>query len=49
VSENNILLRREVDRAKNEHMRLKEILESKRDSLKEVSYTSSLRPQTLVA
>ncbi len=49
MSENNILLRREVDRAKDEHMRLKEILDSKRDSLKEVAYTRSLRPHSLVA
>ena len=36
VNENNIQLRREVEKAKDEHLRLKSILESKRDSLKEV-------------
>ena len=36
VSENNIQLRRDVEKAKDEHLRLKGILEQKRDSLKEV-------------
>jgi len=36
VNENNIQLRREVENSKDEHLRLKTILESKRESLKEV-------------